>query len=56
MELDLDQFSTQILKYSKYVVQLDKGLPKNSVLPMLKEKVEVMKQRVSRTNVCDAAS
>lgn len=61
-QLDLEQFSSQVIKYGKYVNQLEKGLPKNNVVPTLKEKVEVMKQRVGRkmccvvpdTNVCRA--
>uniref|UniRef100_A0A8C4HR50 Dynein, axonemal, heavy chain 6 n=2 Tax=Dicentrarchus labrax TaxID=13489 RepID=A0A8C4HR50_DICLA len=45
-QLDLEQFSSQVIKYGKYVSQLEKGLPRNSVLPCLKDKVEVMKQRL----------
>lgn len=48
-QLDLDQFSSQVTKYSKYVNQLEKGLPRNNVVPSLKDKVELMKQRVSGT-------
>lgn len=47
-QLDLEQFSSQVVKYGKYVNQLEKGLPRNNVVPRLKDKVEVMKQRVSR--------
>ena len=50
-QLDLEQLSSQVTKYSKYVNQLEKGLPRNNVVPSLKDKVEVMKLRVSRTNV-----
>ncbi|KAI9538400.1 Dynein heavy chain 6, axonemal [Dissostichus eleginoides] len=45
-QLDLDQFSSQVTKYSKYVNQLEKGLPRNNVVPSLKDKVELMKQRL----------
>ncbi|KAM8878755.1 dynein axonemal heavy chain 6 isoform 3-T3 [Spinachia spinachia] len=45
-ELDLEQFSSQVTTYSKYVSQLEKGLPLNNVVPILKEKVEGIKQRL----------
>uniref|UniRef100_A0A3B4T6A4 Dynein axonemal heavy chain 6 n=1 Tax=Seriola dumerili TaxID=41447 RepID=A0A3B4T6A4_SERDU len=45
-QLDLEQFSSQMTKYSKYVNQLEKGLPRNNIVPSLKAKVEVMKQRL----------
>lgn len=48
-QLDMEQFSSQVNKYSKYVNQLEKGLPRNDVVPYLREKVEVMTQRVCRT-------
>lgn len=48
-QLDLEQFSSQVNKYSKYVNQLEKGLPRNNVVLCLKEKVEVTKQKVGRT-------
>jgi len=35
------------MKYAKSVMQLEKGLPPNAVVPVLKEKVEVMRERVS---------
>lgn len=47
-QLDLEQFSSQVTKYGKYVNQLEKGLPRNNVVPSLKNKVDVMKQRVGR--------
>lgn len=34
------------MKYVKAVLQLEKGLPPNSVLPVLKEKVESMRIKV----------
>ncbi|XP_038570255.1 dynein heavy chain 6, axonemal isoform X1 [Micropterus salmoides] len=45
-QLDLEQFSSQVNKYSKYVSQLEKGLPRNNAVTSLKDKVEVMKQRI----------
>ncbi|TDH16419.1 hypothetical protein EPR50_G00020980 [Perca flavescens] len=45
-QLDLEQLSSQVTKYSKYVNQLEKGLPRNNVVPSLKDKVEVMKLRL----------
>ena len=35
------------LRYAKSVMQLEKGLPPNGVVPILKEKVEIMRDRVS---------
>ncbi|XP_070710496.1 dynein axonemal heavy chain 6 [Pempheris klunzingeri] len=43
-QLDLEQLSSQVNKFSKYISQLEKGLPRNNVVSSLKEKVEVMKQ------------
>ncbi|XP_036933614.1 dynein heavy chain 6, axonemal [Acanthopagrus latus] len=45
-QLDLEQLSSQIIKYGNYVNQLEKGLPHNTVVPSLKEKVELMKERL----------
>ncbi|XP_047189968.1 dynein axonemal heavy chain 6 isoform X2 [Scophthalmus maximus] len=45
-QLDLEQLSSQVTKYSKYVNQLEKGLPRNNIVPSLKDKVEVMRQRL----------
>ena len=35
-----------MLKYAKSVYQLEKGLPPNGVVPVLKAKVEEMKDKV----------
>ena len=43
--------NTTTMKYSKYVLQLEKGLPPNAVVPKLKEKVDIMRERVSVQNV-----
>ncbi|XP_041838798.1 dynein heavy chain 6, axonemal [Melanotaenia boesemani] len=45
-QLDLEQFSLEINTYSKYISQLEKGLFPNELVPSLKNKVEVMKQRL----------
>ncbi|XP_072221953.1 dynein axonemal heavy chain 6-like [Leuresthes tenuis] len=45
-QLDPDQFSSQVSKYSDCVCQLETGLPPNSLVPGLKDKVEVMKQKL----------
>ncbi|TKS69211.1 Dynein heavy chain 6, axonemal [Collichthys lucidus] len=45
-KLDLEQFSSQVIKYGKYINQLEKGLQQNNVVPILKDKVEVMRQRL----------
>ncbi|XP_028297484.1 dynein heavy chain 6, axonemal-like, partial [Gouania willdenowi] len=45
-QLDLEAFGSEVSKYSKYVTQLEKGLPSNNKVQSLKEKVEVMKQRM----------
>ncbi|KAM4706665.1 dynein axonemal heavy chain 6 [Discoglossus pictus] len=44
--LDTEQLNSLVLKYAKFVNQLDKGLPPNNVVPQLKEKVEKMKEKV----------
>ncbi|XP_075463117.1 dynein axonemal heavy chain 6 isoform X2 [Ascaphus truei] len=44
--LDPEQLNSQVLKYAKFVNQLEKGLPTNNVVPRLKEKVEMMKAKV----------
>ncbi|XP_030643583.1 dynein heavy chain 6, axonemal [Chanos chanos] len=45
-ELDPEALSAQVGKYAKFVVQLEKGLPPNSVVPRLKRKVEGMKEKL----------
>uniref|UniRef100_A0A667W9Y7 Dynein axonemal heavy chain 6 n=1 Tax=Myripristis murdjan TaxID=586833 RepID=A0A667W9Y7_9TELE len=44
--LDLDQLNSEVNKYGKYINQLEKGLPRNSVVPCLKQKVEDMRQKL----------
>ncbi|XP_053317654.1 dynein axonemal heavy chain 6 [Spea bombifrons] len=45
-DLDPEQLNSLVLKYAKFVSQLEKGLPPNNVVPQLKEKVEKMKEKV----------
>ena len=35
------------MRYGKSVYQLEKGLPPNTVVPLLKERVDTMKERVN---------
>nr|XP_015200901.1 PREDICTED: dynein heavy chain 6, axonemal [Lepisosteus oculatus] len=44
--LDPEQLSSQVTKYAKFVNQLEKGLPPNSVVPILKGKVEGMREKL----------
>lgn len=44
--LDPEVLNSQVTKYAKFVTQLEKGLPPNSVVPQLKQKVEKMKEKV----------
>ncbi|XP_075140366.1 dynein axonemal heavy chain 6 [Leptodactylus fuscus] len=44
--LDPEQLNSLVLKYAKFVNQLEKGLPPNNVVPCLKEKVEKMREKV----------
>ncbi|KAE8631104.1 hypothetical protein XENTR_v10001083 [Xenopus tropicalis] len=44
--LDPEQVNSLVLKYAKFATQLEKGLPPNNVVPLLKEKVENMKEKV----------
>ncbi|XP_063775637.1 dynein axonemal heavy chain 6 [Pseudophryne corroboree] len=45
-DLDPEQLNSLVLKYAKFVSQLEKGLPPNNVVPRLKEKVDSMKEKV----------
>ncbi|XP_060586003.1 dynein axonemal heavy chain 6-like [Ruditapes philippinarum] len=44
--LDPEQMNSTTMKYAKSVMQLEKGLPPNAVVPKLKEKVELMRDRL----------
>ncbi|MED6254199.1 hypothetical protein ATANTOWER_019463, partial [Ataeniobius toweri] len=53
-QLDLKQFSMQISNYNQYVEQLERGLPPNCSVVLLKDKVERMKQKLPIiTNLCN---
>ncbi|KAF7660832.1 hypothetical protein LDENG_00274280 [Lucifuga dentata] len=53
-QLDLEQLNTQVNKYSKCIIQLEKGLPRNNMVPCLKEKVDIMKQQLPViTDLCN---
>lgn len=45
-ELNPETLSNQVMKYAKTVMQLEKGLPPNSVVPILKDKVEGMRHKL----------
>lgn len=45
-ELDSDELSAQVTKYSKIVMQLEKGLPPNNVVSRLKDHVDSMREKV----------
>lgn len=47
-EMDMEELSSQISKFDQYVEQLETGLPPNSSVVVLKNKVETMKQKVGR--------
>ncbi|XP_054978204.1 dynein axonemal heavy chain 6 [Sorex araneus] len=44
--LDPEQLNSIVTKYAKFVTQLEKGLPPNSVVPQLKSRVEKMKEKL----------
>ncbi|XP_012629713.3 dynein axonemal heavy chain 6 [Microcebus murinus] len=44
--LDPEFLNGQVSKYAKFVTQLEKGLPPNSVVPLLKNKVDKMKEKL----------
>ena len=52
-DLNPETLSNQVMKYAKTVMQLEKGLPPNSVVPILKEKVEGMRHKVK--NITNAS-
>ncbi|XP_055873384.1 dynein axonemal heavy chain 6-like isoform X2 [Biomphalaria glabrata] len=45
-KLEPEQMNNTTLTYAKTVMQLEKGLPPNGVVPLLKEKVELMRERM----------
>lgn len=47
-DLDSELLSAQVNKYGKYVNQLEKGLPPNSVVPHLKAAVDAIREKVEQ--------
>ena len=45
-ELQPDAVNQQVLKFAKCVYQLEKGLPPNNLVPILKSKVESMRSKM----------
>jgi dynein heavy chain len=45
-KLDHEQLTGTVNKYGKYVYQLERGLPPNQLVPILKEKVESLRTKV----------
>lgn len=48
-QLDVDPISSQLSNYDTRVLQLEEGLPKNSVVADLKDKLEVTRRMVGNT-------
>lgn len=47
-ELDVEEMNTFTTKNVKNVANLEKGLPKNLIVPMLKEDIATMKDKVKK--------
>ena len=47
-KLDHEGLTATVNKYGKYVYQLERGLPPNQLVPILKEKVESLRSKVKR--------
>ena len=47
-ELSPETLNAEVMKYVKDVLRLEKGLPPNGVVPILKEKVDNMRVKVSK--------
>ena len=52
--MDPEELGSLTVKYNKTVYQIEKGLPPNGVVPLLKERVENMRDKVSyvRNLIC----
>ena len=46
-DLDAEFISATTMKYQKAMGQLEKGLPPNGVLPVLKEKIDSMREKIT---------
>jgi hypothetical protein len=44
--IDPESLTNQVMKYHKVVLQLEKGLPPNAVVPQLRGKVDKMRHKV----------
>ncbi|XP_078448652.1 dynein axonemal heavy chain 6 [Lampetra planeri] len=44
--LDPEQLNSEVAKYAKIINQLEKGLPPNNVVPLLKKKVEFIREKL----------
>ena len=44
--IDPEALTNQVMKYHKTVIQLEKGLPPNAVVPQLRGKVDSMRHKV----------
>nr|KAI8726195.1 dynein heavy chain 6; axonemal [Biomphalaria glabrata] len=55
MNLEPEEVTSTTMKYLKTVQMLEKGLPPNDVVSMLKKKVEVMKQRLQSEEMMEIA-
>lgn len=45
-KINTEEMQNNTMKYAKIVIQLEKGLPPNNVIPVLKAKVENIKEKV----------
>ena len=48
--IEPETLTNQVMKYHKVVLQLEKGLPPNAVVPQLRGKVDKMRQKVRFLN------
>lgn len=46
-ELNVEEMNTFVAKNIKNITQLEKGLPKNLIVPKLRDDVEIMKNKVN---------
>jgi len=52
-QLDQEELTREVNRYVKSIQQLEKGLPENEVVPILKTKVESMRAKVKITKICN---
>ncbi|XP_075260085.1 dynein axonemal heavy chain 6-like isoform X4 [Convolutriloba macropyga] len=46
LDLDAEEMNGSVTKFQKYVNQLEKGLPPNTIVPILKQRVDSMKTKM----------